>query len=120
MFSHNIVKLVDLGIAQKAYEHRIGQTGTIPYSAPEVTTATESHVTITTSNADMWSWGAVLYRMTYMTRPTYESPCYSPPMNQNQARDPHLLDVLRHTLVKNPHSRPEPPWLAKHPYTKTP
>ncbi len=101
---------------------RFGPHGSIPYSAPEVTQASYSHMTINSTTADVWSWGAVLYHMTYNRPPdvNYTPPCYRPPDNQPSARDPHLLSVLRHTLVLDPNERYETPWLAQHPYTKTP
>ncbi len=100
---------------------RIGPNGTVPYSAPEVTTVPYIHMTKNSTKADVWSWGAVLYRMTYNVPPDYNytPPCYHPPPNQHPARDPHLLDVLRHTLVINPRERRAAPWLAHHSYTRT-
>jgi serine/threonine protein kinase len=100
---------------------RVGPNGTIPYSAPEVTTVSYFHRTMNSTEADIWSWGAVLYRMTYNVPPNqyYTPPCYDPPANQPSARDPHLVDVLRHTLVIDPRERPDAPWLAQHPYTTT-
>ncbi len=98
---------------------RVGPNGTIPYSAPEVTTISHYHIATNSRKADVWSWGAVLYRMTYNTPPNryYTPPCYNPPANQPSARDPHLVDVLRHTLVIEPGKRYSAPSLAKHPYT---
>jgi len=77
-------------------------------------------MTLNTSKADAWSWGAVLYRMTYLIPPDYTPPCYHPPKNQHASRDPNLIDILRHTLVLDPIQRADPPWLARHPYTTTP
>jgi len=71
------------------------------------------------SKADVWSWGAVLYRMTYLVPPDYKPPCHHPPKNQNRSRDSNLIDVLRHTLVLDPNERVDPLWLARHPYTTT-
>jgi len=100
---------------------RFGRTGTIPYSAPEVTQVSAFHITLNSTTADIWSWGAVLYRMTYNVSPDhkYTPPCYRPPADQPPARDPHLLSVLRHTLVIEPGKRYSAPSLAKHPYTTT-
>ncbi len=102
-------------------DFRYGRTGTVPYSAPEVTQASAFHMTLNSISADIWSWGAVLYRMTYNVSPdrNYAPPCYRPPDNQPPAHDPYLLSVLRHTLVLNPKERPDVLWLARHPYTKT-
>lgn len=96
---------------------RVGRNGTWAYSAPEVTTASRHHVALNTSKADVWSWGAVLYRMTYQKPPDYVPPCYRPPDSQHPSRDPHLVDVLRHTLVRDVRERVEPSWLARHSYT---
>ncbi len=100
---------------------RFGRTGSIPYSAPEVTLASYSHITINSTKADAWSWGAVLYHMTYNIPPdfNYTHPCYRPPDNQPLAHDPHLLSVLHHTLVLDSKERYDIPWLTQHPYTKT-
>jgi serine/threonine protein kinase len=100
---------------------RIGPRGTKPYSAPEVTKTPFFHKTMTTTKADVWSWGAVLYSMTYNQPPDYNytPPCYRPPANQYPARDSYLLDVLRHTLVNDPRKRCDTPWLTQHPYTRT-
>ncbi|CAF3439316.1 unnamed protein product [Rotaria sp. Silwood1] len=118
VFPDNRIKLVDLGIAQKAYRHRVGSNGTWLYSAPEVRLASRDHVALNTSKSDVWSWGAVLYRMTYHIPPSYKTPCHHPPKNQHKSRDPDLLDVLRHTLVLDPRKRVGPSWLDGHPYTR--
>jgi len=99
--------------------YRIGSNGTWLYSAPEVTNAPRYRVTMHTSKADVWSWGAVLYRMTYLEAPDYKPPCHHPPKNRNTSRDSQLVDVLRHTLVLDPKDRVDPPWLVRHPYTTT-
>lgn len=96
---------------------RIGPNGTAPYSAPEVTMASPNHMMRTSTKADIWSWGAVLYRMTYMIQPGYNPPCHRPAANQRSTRDSNLRSVLRHTLVLEPRDRPDPSWLARHPYT---
>jgi len=98
---------------------RIGPNGTPPYSAPEVTMTPHHHMTMNSTTADIWSWGAVLYRITYMTPPDYNPPCYRPPINQHPTRDSNLRSVLRHTLVIDPRRRCDPSWLARHPYTRT-
>jgi hypothetical protein len=79
------------------------------------------HMILISRKADSWSWGAVLYRMTYNTQPDYNytPPCDRPPANQYQARDPQLLSVLRHTLELNPLARADALWLAQHAYTRT-
>ncbi|CAF1289078.1 unnamed protein product [Adineta steineri] len=117
IFPGGIVKLGDLGIAKQAFHDKTGPTGTPLYSAPEVTRY-KPRVVLTTA-ADVWSWGAVLYRMTYMQHPHYDPPCYYPLENQRLTSDRYLNDVLRRTLVLSPGKRPTPSWLAKHPYTNT-
>ncbi|CAF1598696.1 unnamed protein product, partial [Didymodactylos carnosus] len=55
------LKIVDLGIAQNAYERQIGTPmGTQYYSAPECLEI--YHITF---KADIWSAGAILYFITY-------------------------------------------------------
>jgi len=100
---------------------RVGRTGTIPYSAPEVTQASYFHMTNNSSKADVWSWGAVLYRITYHMPPdfNYKPPCDRPPEKQQYSRDPNLRHLLRHVLVIAPAQRPDTKWLAQHPYTKS-
>ncbi|UJR29125.1 hypothetical protein I4U23_010339 [Adineta vaga] len=117
IFPGNRIKLVDLGIAQKAHKHRVGSNGTWFYSAPEVTNAARNQMMLNTSKADVWSWGAVLYRITYLQPPKYTQPCYQPPKHLVSSKDPNLVDVLKHTLVVNPADRADPPWLARHAYT---
>lgn len=72
---------------------------------------------LNTSKADVWSWGAVLYRMTYSEPPKYTRPCFQPPKHLASSKDNNLTDVLRHTLVTDSVERVDPPWLARHPYT---
>ena len=93
--------------------------GTPPYSAPELTIVSRYNVPSITSKADIWSLGAILYRMTYMTPPDYIEPCHRPLPHQNPAQDPHLLSVLRHTLLIDAKDRADASWLTKHPYTTT-
>ena len=77
-------------------------------------------MTIPTSKTDSWSWGAVLYRMTYLQPPYYDPPCYRPPKSKRPYPDPNLVDVLRRTLVLDPNKRVDPLRLAWHPYTTQP
>ncbi|CAF1347151.1 unnamed protein product [Adineta steineri] len=74
---------------------------------------------LNTSKADVWSWGAVLYRITYLVPPRYVHPSHHPPKNVPPSRDANLVDVLRHTLVLDPRERADPIWLSRHPYTTT-
>ena len=97
---------------------RTGPNGTIPYSAPEVANASSFSLSLVTTKADVWSWGALLYLITYLKPPNYNPPCYYPPAGKRQSRDPQLLSVLRHSLVIDPSNRADVPWLAKHPYTR--
>ena len=87
------------------------------YSAPEVAYAPSSSVSAFTPKADVWSWGAILYRVAYFIPPEYSEPCYQPPAGTNPSRDPHLIDVLKHTLVRNPAQRADAKWLAAHPFS---
>ena len=77
-----------------------------------------SYMSLTT-RADVWSWGAILYRMTYAVPPDYNRLSRPPSFNPNASSDPLLLDVLHHTLVTDPWKRADVRWLAIHPYTNT-
>ncbi|UJR20561.1 hypothetical protein I4U23_023688 [Adineta vaga] len=117
VFHNGIVKLSDLGIARRALQIS-RPNGIPPYSAPEVTSHIP-YVKMLTTRADAWSWGAILYRMTYMTAPEYNPPYHRPPFNQYPTSDPQLLDILVHTLVGNPIRRAGVSWIANHPFTNT-
>ncbi|UJR20560.1 hypothetical protein I4U23_023687 [Adineta vaga] len=119
LFYGNIIKLTDFGIAQKVNEPRSLTYGTPPYSAPELTIVSRHHAPILTTKADIWSLGAILYRMIYMTPPDYIEPCYRPPPNQNSVHDSYLSSILRHTLLIDAKERSDALWLSKHPYTTT-
>jgi serine/threonine protein kinase len=67
--------------------------------------------------ADIWSLGAILYLMTYGKPPTYQRHAADPPLGQLPARDPLLIDILRRTLVLDPHGRANIGELARHPFT---
>lgn len=81
--------------------------------------ASANHVTKTSEKADVWSWGAVLYRLTYGRCPNkyYTPPCDRPPADQSPTRDSHLRYLLHYTLQIDPVARPDIKWLASHPYT---
>jgi serine/threonine protein kinase len=91
--------------------------GTIPYTAPEIVGAVPYHKSAKSSVPDAWSWGAVLYRVTYDIPPTYKEPCYQPPHGKKPSRDPNVVDVLKHTLVSDPSHRVSSTWLAAHRYS---
>ena len=98
---------------------RGGRNGTMPYSAPEVVGIGTSAYGINTTKCDVWSWGAILYRMAYSRPPDYPNPhrpAFKPPPGVQPSHDPNLLDILQHTLVDLAH-RPSPPWLASHRFT---
>lgn len=100
-------------------QSRTGPAGTRGYTAPEVIHLPHYQTTVTTSTADVWSWGGILYRMTYHTPPAYHrQPYYRPPRGLPSNKDSLLSDVLQHTLAPLP-SRVSPPWLAAHRYTNT-
>jgi serine/threonine-protein kinase TTK/MPS1 len=67
--------------------------------------------------ADIWSLGAILYYMTYGKPPNYSHRASDPPGHQAPTRDHALADILRRTLVPNPHHRADIGAVLRHPYT---
>ncbi|CAF3537327.1 unnamed protein product [Rotaria sp. Silwood1] len=117
VFFGPIMKIVDLGIAQKeviGFGSNAEPIGTRCYSAPECFSPGAS----ISSKADIWSAGAILYTMTYGTPPCGDSPY--PPYDSHRTRSSHVNDVLKHCLQPNPNRRGSHRWLAQHPYTTNP
>ena len=96
---------------------RNGPNGTMYYSAPEVVRPPPFHALINTTKSDSWSWGAVLYRMIYLIPPTYNVPCFQPPMGAFPYPDRYLQDLLQKTLSYDVNGRVDPSALPHHPYT---
>jgi len=67
--------------------------------------------------ADVWSLGAILYYMTYGTAPEYHRHAAEPPRGQLPSNDRALVDMLRRTLVLDPHARADIYSVLRHPYT---
>ncbi|UJR08395.1 hypothetical protein I4U23_012666 [Adineta vaga] len=115
VFFGPILKIVDLGIAQKefaAYNSRkIG--GTPFYSAPECMNGIQ-----VTSKADIWSVGAVLYFLTYGAPPGFWNS--QPPPGIPPTRSTFVQEVLYYCLQHNPNDRPWQYQIAQHPLTSSP
>ncbi|CAF1566168.1 unnamed protein product [Adineta ricciae] len=116
VFFGPILKIVDLGIAQKefaAYNSR--QVGGTPfYSGPECIFGQFP----VTPKADVWSIGAVLYFLTYGTPPAYWNS--TPPPGVPLSRSLSVQEILYYTLQQNPNDRPWQYQLAQHPLTANP
>lgn len=94
-----------------------GPYGTFGYTAPEIYNNPSSRTLHATSVADVWSWGAILYRMVYHQPPDHRRvPYYLPPYSNLHTQDPLVGDILRHTLVPL-QQRANPTWLVTHKYT---
>lgn len=117
VFPDGTVKITDFGMAQKINEPKSVPYGIPPYSAPELSITARHRLATVTPKADIWSVGALLYRMTYTVPPDNIQPCYLPPPKRPAVRDHYLRAVLRSTLRMNPVERPDATWLAKHAYT---
>ncbi|CAF1646541.1 unnamed protein product [Adineta ricciae] len=117
VFFGPIMKIVDLGIAQKVVrgnDPNASGIGTPYFSAPECF-VTGAHIS---SKADIWSAGAILYNMTYGDAPREESP--RPPNGARSTHSPHVNDMLNHCLQHDSHKRASHVWLARHPFTTSP
>jgi serine/threonine protein kinase len=71
------------------------------------------------TQADIWSLGAILYFMVYGVPPTYHPLAANPPYGQYPQADPALNDVLRETLVLDPYERINITSLLYHPFTRS-
>lgn len=67
--------------------------------------------------ADVWSLGAILYYMAYGQPPLYTPYAAEPPHGQAPSRDSALVDMLRRTLVLDPHARADIFAVSRHPFT---
>ena len=85
--------------------------GSPGYSAPECFRR-HAHVT---SKADVWSAGAILYRMTYGIPPPH--PSGRPPHGSYGTRSASVGEILDRCLRFDPQQRAPHNWLAHHPYT---
>jgi serine/threonine protein kinase len=71
------------------------------------------------TKADIWSLGAILYFMIYGLPPSYNHFAANPPPGQFPHPDPELNDILRRTLVLNPHVRADIELVLGHPFTQS-
>jgi serine/threonine protein kinase len=90
----------------------------IIFSAPEVMQDSGGNGGHYGPKADVWSLGAILYVMTYGQPPPYSSRAAEPPLGQMPSRDRALVDMLRRTLVLDPHRRANITSVLRHPYTR--
>lgn len=79
--------------------------------------ATPGHRSYYGPKADIWSLGAILYYMTYGVPPEYVRRAADPPPGIHHSRDRELVDILRRTLVLDPHARADINTLLRHPFT---
>ncbi|CAF3406509.1 unnamed protein product [Rotaria sp. Silwood1] len=112
------LKIADLGISKRAYALGRGGMGTPFFSAPEVMQDRSGKPRSYGPKVDIWSLGAILYYMVYGRPPTYHPLAAKPPIGQRRYPDPALNDVLRRTLVLNPHGRFDISQLLHHPFTR--
>ena len=129
------LKLIDFGIAKQSSADttkiaRDTQVGTVNYMSPESITAeydesSEEGMLKLGRASDVWSLGCILYQMAYGKTPfahlrtIYQKlqaiPDPKKPISFPSLRNPHLLDVLKRCLQRNPSLRPTISELLKHP-----
>ncbi|CAF0897650.1 unnamed protein product [Adineta steineri] len=114
----DVLKIADLGISKKANMLGYPGVGTPLFSAPEVMQDNSGHRRVYGPKADIWSLGAILYVMTYGQPPRYSRKAADPPPGQSPSRDRTLVDMLRRTLVLDPHRRADIETVLRHPYTR--
>ncbi len=135
VFFGNRLKLVDLGIAQKANTQRqvfinddlikinifrIGPNGTYGFSAPEIHLVPHEASSPCTYKADVWSIGAILYWINYGDSPRYDhrkKNCSHPPIGIPPCKNRDIIDLFQHTIQMDYHRRPDPAWLIQHRFT---
>jgi len=71
------------------------------------------------TQADIWSLGAILYFMVYGLPPSYQQFAANPPLGQYPHPDPELNDILRRTLVLSPQVRADIETILSHPFTQS-
>lgn len=87
-------------------------------SAPEIMQDMAGQQRFYSPKADIWSLGAILYLLVYGRPPPYHPFAAFPPPGQRPHPDPLLNDVLRQTLVLDPHARADISTLIFHPFTQ--
>ncbi|CAF1392287.1 unnamed protein product [Rotaria magnacalcarata] len=112
------LKIADLGISKKSDALGQARMGTPFFSAPEIMEDTPGFQRSYGPKADIWSLGAILYFMVYGVRPKYHPFAADPPFGLPRFPDPALNDVLRRTLVRNPHARADIQTIRNHPFSR--
>ncbi|CAF2403905.1 unnamed protein product [Rotaria sp. Silwood2] len=112
------LKIADLGISKKADALGRAGMGTPYFSAPEVMQDRSGRPRSYGPKVDIWSLGAILYYMVYGRPPTYHQLAAKPPVGLRPHPDSALNDMLRHTLVLNPHGRFDINAVLHHPFTR--
>ncbi|CAF0815176.1 unnamed protein product [Rotaria sordida] len=112
------LKIVDLGISRKANALGRAGVGTPQFSAPEVMQDKSGLQRSFGPQVDIWSLGAILYYMVYGRAPAYHPSAAMAPFGLHPPPDSALNDVLRRTLVLNPHMRADIHTLLHHPFTR--
>ncbi|XP_038059332.1 dual specificity protein kinase TTK-like isoform X2 [Patiria miniata] len=142
LFVEGTLKLIDFGIANaiqsdKTSVVRESQVGTLNYMSPEAIQDTSPSPQVDANGhrrpklkinckSDVWSLGCIFYYMVYGKTPfqhitlslmKLQAICDPRHVIEFPAVDnPHLLDLLKKCLIRDPRERPSIPELRKHPY----
>ena len=135
---NNSLKIIDFGIARGIQKDttnitRNMQIGTINYMSPEAISDTlenfgkKKRFKLSRS-ADIWSLGCILFQIIYGQTPFFHLTIGKKIQAITSKQSylsflpvdiPHVIDVLKNCLKKDPESRPSIPELLNHPFLNT-